>query len=1091
MTTLKYILKSLKYYKNKHAAILIGTIISTAILTGALIVGDSVKYSLQQLVGKRLANVVYALETGDRLVSNTLAKNLQEELDCPVAGLLKLNGIAINNEAETRLNNIQVLGVDVAFSQMTDSEFPVFANDEVLINENAANRLKLSIGDEVLLRVEQLDVIPVNAPFAQEKTPTVAFRLTVKNILSDEQFGRFSLKSDQKAPFNIWIQKSLLWEKLALTNKINTVLITDKENNYSEKLIDESFEKLWTPEDASLKVDNISNSKSIEITSDRIFIDEVFSDAINANFSTQGVLTYLVNSISTNKNSTPYSFTAGVSKDLLSSDLKSDEIILNDWCANDLEVAIGDSVSLNYYVIGAFRKLEARSKSFILKSIQKNQSGLFIKELTPNFPGFNDAESCSEWDTGVPIDLDKIRDKDEAFWDAYNATPKALVSLESAQQMWGNLFGETTALRIVKNEIDQSNFSKDLSKLIKPKTIGLHFVNVKESGTQATVNSVDFGELFLSLSFFVIAAGVLLLILLYVLNIISRKSEIGVLSALGFKPNKIIRLFLLESLFTIIIGGLIGVDLGVFYNGALIKGLNSVWHDAVRTNALEILVLPKTLIIGYVSGVFIAFISIFFVIRKQVRQTITKSVKLIHTDNLHLRRNRISAFTFLIIGFFIVVYSIATNQIQNAALFLSAGGIILFALISFVALFLKKQLLNFSSSSLTVTKLALKNLSRQRARSLMTIALLALGTFSVIITGANRKTFYNAYENRQSGTGGFLYWVENSLPIVNDLNSKSGQEIFNMDDEAILDSIEFIQMLTLAGDDASCLNLNQVQQPQILAIKPEAFSSSQAFSFANLLDDIDEKNPWLELDKKYNENTIPAYVDQTVITWGLMKKVGDTLIYKDEFGENLNLLIAGGLNSSIFQGNVLIADKYFKQHFPNAAGSKIMLIDGNKDNISGIVELLNFYFQDYGVDYELTTQRLDNFNSVTNTYLNVFMLLGGLGVIIGTIGFGIVLLRNKMERKHELALLTAIGIKKKQLFVLIFKEHLILLLIGLAVGVISAFVGIIPSIISPSFSIPIAFISLLIGAILLNGIFWIAITALSTEDNLIESLRRE
>ena len=68
-------------------------------------------------------------------------------------------------------------------------------------------------------------------------------------------------------------------------------------------------------------------------------------------------------------------------------------------------------------------------------------------DWTPNFPGLLDAENCGEWDTGIPI-KHTIRRQDEDYWDYYRGTPKAFISLDAAQEMWGNRWGKVTGLRI-------------------------------------------------------------------------------------------------------------------------------------------------------------------------------------------------------------------------------------------------------------------------------------------------------------------------------------------------------------------------------------------------------------------------------------------------------------------------------------------------------------------------------------------------------------------------------------------------------------------------------------------------------------------
>lgn len=1086
MTFFKFITQSLKYYKKQHLAILLGTILSTAVLTGALIVGDSVKFSLQQLVNKRLGNITYAMNTNDRYVSDSLMVKLSSELNNTVCGVLQNNAIIINNEAQKRINRAYIYGINQSFWRINNVELPELNHDEIYVSLNVAQQLQLNEESEVLLKINSASLIPVNAPFAQEQNATVSFRVKVKAILHDDEFGRFSLSSNQKAPHNIFINKKTLQSKLKLDSKSNLILTSsEKQLEQVNNLVKSSM----TLKDASVAI-NRTEVNQFELTSDRVFIDHIISDA-TINLKPGGLLTYLVNGLKLNTKETPYSFVSGVDNKLLKEPLTNTEIILNDWCANDLEANVGDSLLLKYYAIGPYKKLIEKEKKFKVVKIEPNQGELFNQSLTPNFPGLSDAESCSEWDTGVPIDLDRIRDKDEEFWNEYNATPKAVINLETAKSIWGNSFGNYTALRFAE-KISKSELEKQVLGSIKPESLGLAFINVKAEGKLAANNSVNFGELFISLSFFVIASAVLLLVLLFTLNILARKKETGVLSALGFSNKKIKSYYLYESALTILPASFLGVLFGLVYNIIVLTALNTIWNDAVRTHSLEIYVNPATLFIGFVSGAIISLVTIYLVLRRQLKQNLAKSIKGGIGAIKNLKWLRTTSVFMLLISAAIVVFSLINNEGVNAELFLSAGGLMLVALMFAVSYYFVKIGGKQESTNISLNYLAVKNLARMRARSIMAISLLALGTFSVIITGANRKTFVNLQNDRSSGTGGFLYWVENTVPINQNLNSIEGKTYFNFSDEAIADSMKFIQFMTLSGNDASCLNLNQVQNPRILGLNVQAFAKYNAFSFTKVLEGINYENPWESLANKYGEGVIPAYVDQTVITWGLMKKLGDTLLYNDEFGKPLKLVIAGGLNNSIFQGNVLINEKHMQEHFPSVAGSNVMLIENKATSISNVAELLDFYFEDYGLDYELTSKRLAEFNSVENTYLNVFMILGGLGVAIGTIGFGIVLMRNRLERKQEFAILKAIGFTSKQLFSLIFIEHMYLLILGVIFGMLSASIGLLPSVISASYSMPVLFVIGLIVFIFLTGTFFIYLSArISNKNQIIEGLRFE
>ncbi|MFC2111546.1 FtsX-like permease family protein, partial [Bacteroidota bacterium] len=383
------------------------------------------------------------------------------------------------------------------------------------------------------------------------------------------------------------------------------------------------------------------------------------------------------------------------------------------------------------------------------------------------------------------------------------------------------------------------------------------------------------------------------------------------------------------------------------------------------------------------------------------------------------------------------------------------------------------------------------NAGRNRNRSTATIVLLALGVFTILITASNRKTFYGDENSTKSGTGGYSFWSETTIPILHDLNTERGKSKMGLSDKEEFDGVKFMQFHKSDGEDASCLNLNQVQKPQILGVDEIELNDRNSFSFAKLLPDISPENPWLELNKEYN-GVIPAYADQTVITWGLLKKVGDTLLYKDEFGEDLKLLLVGGLASSVFQGNILISDSVFLKHFPSVSGSKIMLVDAPKEHKSKVLETLQMYFFDYGIELTPTEIRLAEFYSVTNTYLLVFMMLGGLGLLIGTLGLGIIIFRNLLERKQEIALLLAIGFKKTQIFKLIFIENIFLLIAGLIVGIAGAIIGILPSLLSPAFSIPGTLVFYILGIILISGVLWIYFpTKAALKGNLIKGLRKE
>jgi putative ABC transport system permease protein len=1067
----KLIYRSLVFYKKQHLALLIGTIISTAVLTGALIVGDSVRGSLQELVDMRLGNASYVLQTGDRFVTADLSNHIAQEMNVETASVLLLNGIGINPDTNKRVNKIQVLGMDNDFWKLADLETDTLNNDEAFISQNVADKLQLDIGDEFLLKVENAEIIPLNAPFAEEKESTVSFRLQVKKILSDNELGRFSLKSDQKAPYNVFVNQNQLSRKLELEGLVNTILVENSSQINIDKL-NLSIKNVWQIQDVGLTIRELSSENRIEVLSDRIFIDEPIAKILESLNPKEQILTYLVNSINKDSAETPYSFVSAIS----GLENSENEISINNWLAEDLHAKVGDSLEVTFFIIGPLRKLQETSTTFIVKDIKDIDSGYFQKSFMPEFPGLADAGSCSDWNTGIPIDLDKIRDKDEDYWDDYKGTPKAIISFSTGQKLWSNQYGQYTSFRFEPKQFSKEDLEKKILEKLKPKDLNLFFRNIRSEGQTAAKNSVDFGELFLSLSFFVILAGILLTILLFALNTASRMQETAIFAALGFTKKQILKIRISESTIMILLGSVLGVVVGVFYNQLLLKGLNSVWQGAVHTNMLDVYLKPATLFIGGFSGILISFISIFFVLRKQLKNQLSRLLKKDESKPVSKKRKinwlRWLGFAAFAAALGLIIPAFLDGIEKNASSFLTGGFLILLDFVIVISGFIRKR---GTGKSFSKNNLVFKNLNLNHKRNMATIALLALGTFSVIITGSNRKTFYGVENENSSGTGGYQFWMETTTPVLYDLNTEKGIQRYGFD-SSIFKNVEFLQLKTLEGNDASCLNLNLVQNPGILGVNTKALSDRNSFSFTKILGEPLSENPWLSLNHFVDSNIYDAMVDQTVLTWGLMKEVGDTLFYTDEFGQEIGLRIRAGLKNSIFQGHVLVSEEVFKKHFPSVSGSKIMLVDCPEENKEIVNEAILNQLIDLGVETTPTSQRLAEFNTVTNSYLTVFMMLGGLGILIGTFGLGIVLIRNLLDRKYELALLKALGYRQSQIFRIVFSENLIILTLGLLSGLFAAIIGMIPSFLSPAFSIPYGFVTLLISGIFIVGLISIFIS---------------
>ena len=155
MTLLKFVRKSISFYWRSNLAVFAAVIVSTAVLSGALVVGDCVEHSLKMTIKARLGGTQLALLTKDRFFTTGLADKLAVNLNTTVAPVLQLRGLMTNSDGTKRANRIELLGVDARFHEIAASTnpFPPGQSPGVILNESLAAQIGAKIGDEVKVKM--------------------------------------------------------------------------------------------------------------------------------------------------------------------------------------------------------------------------------------------------------------------------------------------------------------------------------------------------------------------------------------------------------------------------------------------------------------------------------------------------------------------------------------------------------------------------------------------------------------------------------------------------------------------------------------------------------------------------------------------------------------------------------------------------------------------------------------------------------------------------------------------------------------------------------------------------------------------------
>ncbi len=1103
MTLLRLVKRSLGFYWRTNLAVCLAAMVSTAVLAGALVVGDSVRYSLKMMVTARLGRTQFALDARNRFFRARLANELAAELNTTVAPVLQLRGLIANSNGTKRANRIQVLGVDQRFFRVGAGE-NLFGDDwseRIVLIEPLATKLKVAVGDEVVLRIDRPGLMPRDAPLMPDSDLSIFLRAEVRAIAGKSEFGRFGLQANQIAPLNVYLPIKWLGENLGRDSQANVLLVSgNPQDSITVEKANEAIRKQWQLADTSLELNELDGRDLFEIRSNRVFIDESLTKAaMNAADGAVGVLTYFVNELRLGDRITPYSMVTAMGRAadanwLIPMNMQDDEILINRWLADDLGANVGDSIELTYFVLSPMRTLVEQKSSFKVRKVLPMDKPAVDPDLMPDFPGLADSNNCRDWDPGIDIDLNKIHDEDEVYWDDYRGTPKAFVTLEAGQKLWSNRYGNLTAVRYPRSGQAVQDIAKELLDGIEPASVGLFFQSVRARGMEAGNPTTDFGQLFLRLSMFLIIAAVILTGILFVFGVESRSRQVGMLLAVGFTPRLVRQLLFLEGGLVAVLGAIAGTAAGLLYTKVMIYLL----MIAVSGSDIQFYAKPSTLVVGALAGVGVSLFAIWLTLRKQAsrpaRELLAGGLRwqFLAAGSLAKGRIGLAVATVAAVGAAVLLVVMGTGESGTVVwAFFGAGALLLIAGLGLTHALLRIVAGGSTRPVESLAGLGLRNSTRRSGRSLAVVALLACGVFLVIAVGANRRDPLAHAQRWDSGTGGFTLFGESAIGILHDLNSDSGRQTLGLNDNALV-GVKVVQLRVHDGDDASCFNLNRVQRPRLLGVQPEQLQVRGAFGFTHTIESAGREDGWYLLNSDQGENVVPAIGDYPTIVWALGKSLGDELDYSDEKGQRFRLRLVGMLKNSILQGSLIIAEDEFARRFPSEDGYRMFLVDAEEDKAEAVAEKLSAGLRDFGLELTPATQRLAEFNAVENTYLSIFQLLGGLGLILGSVGLGLVVLRNVLDRRGELAMLRAVGFNKVALKRMVACEHSGLCLCGLACEVMAALVAVGPVLGSPGAEVPYLSLSLTIVAIGISGMVWIWLaTVFALSGRPLDALRNE
>jgi len=1098
--------RGIAHYWRTHLAVVLGVATGVAVLAGALIVGDSVRGSLRDLVVERLGRTDRAVLSTE-FFREALADDVRRDpafgaAFVGVAPLIAVEGMVADQQSGRSAARVQVYGVDDRFWEFHGVDRTGPSGRDVLLNAALASEISAHDGGSVIVRVEKPSAVPIESLHGRKDNLGQSLRLTVRGIVPRDAVGDFSLVPSQGAVRAAFVPLRRLQQDLDAAGRVNALLFAQRFPATQSDPLPSIVRNQFALADVGLSARAVAGGTAVAIESAAGVIDASKARAIDEATGGAGepILTYLANAIRSGDRAIPYSLVTAMDLRAVApvdSHVPS-PIVLNEWAARDLGVQIGAPIALEYYVWEEPGRLLTRTAEFQLAAIVPIAATAADRELAPAYPGISDARRLGDWDPPFPIDLGRIRRQDEDYWDHFRTTPKAFVPLEAGRQLWRSRFGDRTSVRLRTapgEPIDatRNRYTSAIRSSIDPLASGLVIRDVRAEGLAASRGATDFGEYFTYFSFFLVVSALMLASLFFRLGVEQRAREIGLLRSVGFTNARVTRLFVMEGVALAALGGLLGVGGAVAYGALMIAGLRTWWSGAVGTTALRLHVSAASLAVGAAATLAAAVLCIWWTLRmlSRLSERSLLAGRITTTPGApRSRRRALAALSLAIVGAALAALG-AGGVIDRTAAFFSCGAALLMA-----ALFTAAHVFNRPPRSsvtgdrtLPLWRVGLRNAAEHPGRSLFAIGVIASASFIVIAVDAFRRSGTPSGD-RRSGTGGYSLLVDLLIPIATDPNSADGREALGLPQDR---SIAVDAFRVLPGDDASCLNLYRPQNPRVLGV-PQPFIAAGRFAFQRSLaaTDAERANPWLLLARDFGPNVVPVIADANSMTYVLHRSLGEDIVVSHRGGP-VRYRIVAALADSIFQREVLMSAVNFGRLFPEQEGYRFLLVDAPRQGAAAVASAIERQAADLGADAADTAARLDEFHVVENTYLATFQALGGLGLLVGTIGLAAVVLRNVLERRRELALLGAVGYRRSHLLVLVLSENLLLLGWGLGAGIVSALVAIAPAVLERGGRVPAtATVALLLSAVFVAGLLssFIA-TRAALQTPLLAALRSE
>ncbi len=486
-----------------------------------------------------------------------------------------------------------------------------------------------------------------------------------------------------------------------------------------------------------------------------------------------------------------------------------------------------------------------------------------------------------------------------------------------------------------------------------------------------------------------------------------RTRELALLRIVGASRRQLFRSVLGEALIVGLVSSLIGLGLGVLAAIGLEKLLSGF---GVTLPSGPLVFEARTVIVCLVVGVGVTMVSAISPARRAVRIAPVAAVSDRQAeDDVPMRRRFIRGGVIAGVG----VLLLALGLTQPAIALVGLGAVLIFVGVAMLAPAVARPMASVIGRPLarllgTSGRLGRENSMRSPRRTAQTSAALMVGlalVSAIAVFGASLS---------RSATSS----VDNAISadLIISTTSKNGSGSFSTTVPKVASGVPGVTASnTVYGDQfevrgslESLLGLG-TQNLSETVILDMTSGSSRALSAGDLLIDTNTANS-----------------DHLV--------VGDTVPVRFALTGRTTMRIGGIYQPNALAGKYLVSDAFFLRHFQNPLpGAVLLKTDGSPGVQHGVTRALGAY---PNVQVQSRAQFEASQSAQVNQLLGLVYALLALAVLIALIGIVNTLMLSVFERTHEIGLLRAVGMRRRQVRAMIRSESVILAVFGAVIGII-------------------------------------------------------